>query len=122
PNLVVLVVALCAYGVAAAFLGTAPAASVGDAAGGCRGTPVAVFSMFSDAGAIVGPIVAGVLADQLSYPYAFGLGAALLVLAAVNSMRMPRGLPVASAGESTPVGAQEVGGPESDDTISPELR
>ncbi|MDN5772120.1 MAG: MFS transporter, partial [Microlunatus sp.] len=122
PNLVVLVVALCAYGVAAAFLGTAPAASVGDAAGGGRGTPVAVFSMFSDAGAIVGPIVAGVLADQLSYPYAFGLGAALLVLAAVNSMRMPRGLPVASAGESTPVGDQEVGGPESDDPISPELR
>ena len=93
PNLVVLVVALCAYGVAAAFLGTAPAASVGDAAGGGRGTPVAVFSMFADAGAIVGPIVAGLLADTFSYPYAFGLGAALLLVAAAYSVRMPPGVP-----------------------------
>ena len=38
PNLAVLIAALCAYGVAAAFLGTAPAASVGDATGG-RGAP-----------------------------------------------------------------------------------
>lgn len=94
PTMVVLIIALCAYGVAAAFLGTAPAASVGDATGGARGTPVAVFSMFSDVGAIVGPIAAGLLADQLSFPWAFGVGAALLVLAAGYALRMPPGLPV----------------------------
>ena len=121
PNLPVLIVALCAYGIAAAFLGTAPAASVGDATGGARGTPVAVFSMFSDVGAIVGPIVAGVLADRLSYPWAFGLGAALLILAATYSIRMPRGLPVAAIPDPAPV-TDEVGGPESDDPTTKELR
>jgi len=101
PNLVVLIIALCAYGIAAAFLGTAPAASVGDATGGSRGTPVAVFSMFSDIGAIIGPLVAGVLADRFSYGWAFGLGAALLVLAAAYSVRMPAGLPVATPDDPT---------------------
>jgi MFS family permease len=132
PNLVVLIIALSAYGVAAAFLGTAPAASVGDATGGARGTPVAVFSMFSDAGAIVGPVVAGLLADHFSYPWAFGLGAALLIMAAVYSIRMPGGVPASaptvggadSAGaDPPPVGDQlQVGGPESDDPSTKELR
>lgn len=102
PNLAVLIVALCAYGVAAAFLGTAPAASVGDAAGGARGTPVAVFSMFSDLGAIVGPVVAGQLADRLSYSWAFGLGAAMLIISAGYAVRMPRGVPVAEQAEPGP--------------------
>ncbi|MFT4164418.1 MAG: MFS transporter [Microlunatus sp.] len=93
PNMVVLIIALCAYGVAAAFLGTAPAAAVGDATGGSRGTPVAVFSMFSDAGAIVGPVVAGLLADRFSFSWAFALGAVLLVVAAGNALRMPTGIP-----------------------------
>ena len=90
PGIGLLIVALCAYGVASAFLGTAPAASVGDAAGGRGGTAVAVFSMCSDVGAILGPLVAGVLADQISYPVAFGVGAALLLVASANALRMPR--------------------------------
>ena len=136
PNLVVMIIALCAYGVAAAFLGTAPAASVGDATGGARGTPVAIFSMFSDTGAIIGPIVAGLLADYFSYPWGFGLGAALLIMAALYSLRMPRGLPYvagptdASGGteesdssrSAAPVGEQQIGGPESDDPTKEELR
>jgi MFS family permease len=90
PTIWLLIVALCLYGVAAAFLGTAPAASVGDAAGGRGGTAVAVFSMCSDVGAIVGPLVAGLLADSFSYPVAFAVGAALLFVAAATSARMPR--------------------------------
>ncbi|MBA8794555.1 MFS family permease [Friedmanniella endophytica] len=93
PNLTVAVIALCGYGVAAAFLGTAPAAAVGDAGGARGGTAVAVFSMCSDAGAIVGPLVAGALADAVSFPVAFGVGAALLALAALNALRMPGGVP-----------------------------
>jgi len=123
----VLIAALCAYGVAAAFLGTAPAASVGDATGGARGTPVAVFSMCSDTGAIVGPIVAGLLADRFSYAWAFALGAALLLVAATYSLRMPRGLPPArpepvAAAETVPVGEQQIGAPESDDPTTKDLR
>ena len=90
PGIGWLVVALCLYGVAAAFLGTAPAATVGDAAGGRSGTAVAVFSMCADVGAIVGPLVAGLLADSFSYPVAFAAGAALLLVGAAASARMPR--------------------------------
>lgn len=92
PSIWVLIVVLCVYGIAAAFLGTAPAAAVGDAAGARGGTAVAVFSMCSDVGAIVGPLVAGVLADRVSYPVAFGVGALLILLAALNALRMPAGL------------------------------
>ena len=93
PNFWLLVFVLCLGALAAAALGTAPAASVGDAAGARSGTPVAVFSMFSDLGAIVGPLVAGVLADYVSMPVAFGAGAALFALGALVSLRMPGGVP-----------------------------
>jgi MFS family permease len=91
PNIWVLMGVLCAYGVASAFLGTAPAAAVGDATGGGRaGTAVAAFSMCADIGAIVGPLVAGLLADRVSYPAAFAVGAGLMVIGAGLSVRMPR--------------------------------
>ena len=92
PNVVVLIVALSVFGVAAAFLGTAPAAAVGDAAGGRSPTAVAVFSMCSDLGAIVGPVVAGLLADQFSYGVAFGVSAGLALAAALYALRMPSGI------------------------------
>lgn len=88
-----LIVLLCLYGVAAAFMGTAPAAAVGDAAGGKSGQPVAVFSAFSDLGAIVGPLVAGALLDAVSYPAAFGSAVVLLVGASLFALRMPRTAP-----------------------------
>ena len=94
-NIWLLIIALCVFGVAAAFLGTAPAATVGDAAGGRTGTAVAVFSMCADIGAIVGPLVAGWLADTWSYPAAFGVGAALMIIGALLAWRMPRGRMVA---------------------------
>ncbi len=93
PNIAVLIAVLCVYGVSAAFLGTAPAASVGDAAGARGGTPVAIFSMSSDVGAILGPLVAGFLADQVGYPVAFAVGAALLLVGTFASARMPREVP-----------------------------
>ncbi|MDO5682508.1 MAG: MFS transporter [Propionibacteriaceae bacterium] len=93
PSWWLFVVVLCLGGVAAAALGTAPAASVGDAAGAKSGTPVAVFSMFSDLGAIIGPLVAGFLADTVSMTAGFAVGAALLALGALVSVRMPGGVP-----------------------------
>ncbi|MEB0307148.1 MFS transporter, partial [Cryobacterium sp. 10I1] len=90
PNIVVLTVLLCVYGVASAFLGTAPAAAVGDAAGAGGGRPVAVFSMFSDFGAIIGPLAAGLLADSVSYPVAFGVGALFFLATSALALRMPR--------------------------------
>ena len=90
PNITVLIVLLSLFGVAAAFMGTAPAASVGDAAGVKSGQPVAVFSAISDLGAIVGPLAAGALLDAFSYPAAFGSAVILLAIASVYALRMPR--------------------------------
>ncbi|MFS4505360.1 MFS transporter [Clavibacter sp. Sh2141] len=91
PNVIVLTILLCLFGAAASFMGTAPAAAVGDAAGGRSGRPVAVFSMVSDLGAIVGPLVAGYLADAVSFPVAFATGAVLLLAASAYALlRMPR--------------------------------
>ena len=90
PNVWLLIAVLSAYGVASAFLGTAPAAAVGDAAGSRSGRAVALFSMCADIGAIIGPLVAGLLADRVSYPAAFGVGAVLLLVGAGLSVRMPR--------------------------------
>ncbi|MGA1836223.1 MFS transporter [Herbiconiux sp. 11R-BC] len=84
-----LVVLLVVYGVAAAFMGTAPAASVGDAAGSRGGQPVAVFQAFSDAGAIAGPLVAGLLVDTLGFPAAFGSAFVLMAAASLFAVRMP---------------------------------
>ncbi|WP_233245439.1 MFS transporter [Salinibacterium hongtaonis] len=90
PNFAVLTVLLCLYGAAAAFMGTAPAASLGDAAGARNARPVAIFSAFSDAGAVVGPLVVGALLDSFSWPIAFGSAAALMLVAAAVSVTMPR--------------------------------
>ncbi|TFD91524.1 MFS transporter [Cryobacterium serini] len=89
PNIWVLGALLCVYGVAAAFMGTAPAAAVGDAAGARGGRPVSVFSMCADAGAIVGPLVAGLLVDTFSFSAGFAVGGIFLVIAAAYALRMP---------------------------------
>lgn len=89
----VLIALLCVFGIAAAFMGTAPAASVGDAAGARSGQPVAIFSAFSDLGAIIGPLAAGALLDAVSYPVAFASAVVLLAVASVYALRMPRQAP-----------------------------
>ena len=89
PNIWVLGALLCVYGVAAAFMGTAPAAAVGDAAGARGGRPVSIFSMCADAGAIVGPLVAGLLVDTFSFSAGFAVGAVFLLIAAAYALRMP---------------------------------
>ncbi|GAA2233900.1 MFS transporter [Herbiconiux moechotypicola] len=86
----VLIVLLCLYGVAAAFMGTAPAAAVGDAAGGRGGQPVAVFQAVADAGAIAGPLLAGLLVDVSGYPAAFASAFVLMAAASLFALRMPR--------------------------------
>jgi MFS family permease len=111
PNIWLLIIVLCVYGIASAFLGTAPAAAVGDAAGSRGGTAVALFSMCADIGAIIGPLVAGLLADRLSYPAAFAAGAVLMLLAAGMSWRMPRERAAGSSGAGSSEAGPDKGGP-----------
>jgi MFS family permease len=99
-NIWMLTALLCVYGIASAFMGTAPAASVGDAAGSAGGRPVAVFSMFSDFGAIIGPLVAGFLADTVSFPAAFAVGAALLLVTSLYAFRIPGRTPAVAPAAS----------------------
>lgn len=120
PNLWVLIGLLSLGGVAAAALGTAPAAAVGDAAGARAGTPVAVFSMFSDLGAILGPILAGLLADRVGMPAAFAVGAGLMVLGALASMRMPAGVPTEEPTPTTPTRDHRTEEPQGRSTEEPQ--
>jgi MFS family permease len=54
---------------------------------------LAAFQMTADIGAILGPITAGLLADQLSYSAAFVLTGSISLLAAVAWLRSPETLP-----------------------------
>lgn len=85
-----LVVLLCVYGAAAAFMGTAPGALVGDAAGERGGRPVSVFQAAADLGAVIGPLLAGRLADGASPTAAFASAFVLLGLTALIGLRIPR--------------------------------
>lgn len=77
-SLAVYVVAMALFGIGSAFLSVAPSAAVGDVAAGHGGTVVAAFQMSADLGAVVGPLVAGWLADSYSFAAAFGVTAAVL--------------------------------------------
>ncbi|HYO33048.1 MAG TPA: MFS transporter [Nocardioidaceae bacterium] len=82
------VVAMTAMGAGGAFVGTAPGAVVGDVMRGRGGKVVAVFQMASDAGAIIGPLAAGWLADAASFQTAFAVCAAVMLLASISAVRM----------------------------------
>jgi MFS family permease len=102
------------FGIAAAFLGVAPAAIVGDVVtrsvpdggpapvaeprrirgsrsggGGRGGKTVAIYQMASDFGVIVGPLIAGELAERYSFSAAFAATAALIGAACAMAIWMP---------------------------------
>jgi MFS family permease len=89
PTQPAFLVSMALYGAGAALLGTAPAAVVGDVVGSRGGTVVAVSQMASDLGAIVGPLVAGLLVESGSYALAFGVTAGVVALGALVSTTMP---------------------------------
>ena len=76
------------YGAGSALLGVSSAAVVGDVIAGRGGTPVAAFQMASDAGAFLGPLVAGALADAASFEVAFLATAAVSGLAFATTLLM----------------------------------
>jgi len=90
---VLFLLAMAIQGVSAAFLGSAPAAVVGDIMGGRKGgIVVATFQMMSDLGAVVGPLVAGFLVDSFDFDWAFAAGAGLSLLAVILVVLMPETL------------------------------
>ncbi len=83
PGLGGYLAALAVFGLGSGLLDVAPSAMIGDILGGGGGTVVASFQMAGDIGAVAGPVAAGFLVDTASYGAAFGLAAAILILAAV---------------------------------------
>ena len=72
-----LVVAMGLVGVASAADSVAPGAVMGDVVGSRGGTVVAVFQMSGDLGAVLGPVVAGWIADWQGYAATFVVSAVI---------------------------------------------
>lgn len=96
--------AMAVQGFGGAFMGSAPSALVGDIMGGRKGgVVIATFQMMSDLGAIVGPLMAGLLVDAFDYGWGFAAGAALALVPILLVLRMPETLvPEKSASKESP--------------------
>jgi len=84
--------ALAVAGAGSGLLDVAPAAMLGDllsAQARQGGVLVAFFQMAGDAGAVTGPVVAGLLVDSASYPAAFALAGGVLAVAALLAVMTP---------------------------------
>lgn len=81
-------------GLGAGLLNPAQQATVADVIGtGRRGGPVlGVFQMAQDAGAILGPILVGLLADRFGYAVAFGVTAVVSLVAVLPWLLAPETL------------------------------
>ncbi|TDD45096.1 MFS transporter [Nonomuraea terrae] len=82
------VASMVLLGLAGAGLSTTPASVLADISGHSRARNVAWFSMASDAGAIIGPLVVGAIADVLSFEAAFLLTTLILGIGVVGSLAM----------------------------------
>jgi MFS family permease len=73
-------------GIGSGLFGPAQQAAVADVIGSGRsgGKVLAAYQMTSDVGAIVGPVLAGVLADRLGYGWAFGVTGGIMLVAAAG--------------------------------------
>jgi len=92
-GLLLFLVSMAVQGVSSAFLGSAPAAVVGDVMGGKRGgIVIGTFQMTADLGVIIGPLLAGWLVDQLDFDWAFGAGVILALVVVMLVWRMPETL------------------------------
>ena len=85
--------AMVLFGMAAALIGTSANAVVGDVVKGRGGPSIAGYQMSSDLGAILGPLVAGRLADVASFGWAFGATAVIGCIGVATAVAMPETLP-----------------------------
>jgi len=93
PHLGWFFASMVVLGVASAFLGPAPAAVVGDITQGRPGgAPVAAFQMASDFGAVIGPLIGGLLLDAAGFGPAFAFAAGLSMIGLLFSLWMPETL------------------------------
>lgn len=90
PSLPVFLVLAVVVGLASGVYNSPQQAAVADIIGKARGgTAIATFQMMSDFGSIVGSFGVGVIAQQLSFGWAFGVSGATLLLASIGWMFAP---------------------------------
>lgn len=91
-------VVLALYGLGTGFTSVLPPAIAGDVVPAERsGLAMGVLNTAGDLGVVLGPLVSGLLADHVGYSWAFGVSAALLVVAALTAARMRETLGSAAA-------------------------
>jgi MFS family permease len=78
-----MVVAMALLGAGGAAQAVGPSAIMGDVAQGRRGSVIAAYQVTGDVGTMIGPIVAGGLADLFGFSAGFAVTAALCAVAAV---------------------------------------
>ncbi|QTG80402.1 MFS transporter [Arthrobacter crystallopoietes] len=95
-------------GFGSGLLGPAQQAAVADIIGNQRsgGKVLAVFQMSTDAGAIVGPVLAGALADRLDYGWAFAVTGCVTIIAALFWLFFGRETLVAQQSEPSADGSR----------------
>jgi len=77
-------------GLAGAFLGSAPAAIVGDVVEGRRRGPLlAAFQMAADIGVIVGPLIAGLTIDGYGFTETFGIAVVATLITLIVTLMIP---------------------------------
>jgi MFS family permease len=103
PALWIFLIAMAAFGLAASFLASVPAALVADVSPARGGRVVAVFQMSADLGAIIGPLAAGWLTDVASYQVAFAVTTAVMAAGLATALTLPRRKAPATADQ--PAGA-----------------
>jgi MFS family permease len=92
-GIVLFMVSMAVQGAGQAFLSSAPSATVGDIMGGRRGgIVIATFQMMSDLGAVIGPLLAGLLVDLYDFDWAFAAGALIAIIPILLVLRMPETL------------------------------
>ncbi|AFN64032.2 MFS transporter [Mycobacteroides abscessus] len=115
-SLPVLVVLSLIGGIGAGLYASPQQAAVADVVGsrGRAGTALATFQMTSDIGLVVGPVVAGAIAEHTSYGWAFVVGGAMPLIAAVAWVFAPETLGRLASPQvrSMQEVAEDVGGPE----------
>ncbi|QCQ91914.1 MFS transporter [Rhodococcus sp. SGAir0479] len=120
-NFVVFCVATAVSGIGSGIMGPAQQAAVADVVGSERrgGPLLAAFQMTSDIGAFAGPLVAGILAESLSFTAAWAVTGAIMLAPVVLWIVAPRGFG-RDAGSPTDADADErtdeVGGADGDRT------
>ncbi len=98
-SLVVLLVLSGLSGIGAGLVNPGQQATVADVVGAGRsgGTVLSTFQMAQDGGAILGPVLVGVVADQVGFGWAFGATAVISLLAVLPWLVAPETLTVAEA-------------------------